>query len=441
MQVSVEKLEGLQRRMTVQVPAQEIDREIQSRLLSLSRRVKLDGFRPGKAPLKIVKRFYGTQVRQEVLGEVLQSSLRDALTRENLKPVGGPKIEAKNLGDESGDMEYSATFEVLPEFELVGIDGIQVERPTAQVTEADIDAMIESLRKQRVIWNVVERPSQQGDRVTLSLEASYDGEDLPERRREDAVLVLGEGSMIKEFEDKLVGFGAGDETEFEVFFPEDYLAKDFAGKPIRFKVKFKAVAEASLPEIDDQFAASMDVKENGVEGLRKALRENMERELRNAIKAVVKGQVMQHLLQANAITLPQTMVNQEIDNLAKQLHFPKDTEDEEKLAGLKTELLEPEARRRVALGLILSNLVTTQQIKLDENRVLDHVQSIASTYNEVDEVRQWYLRNPQALGGIRALTLEDQVIDWLLERAVVTEQPSTFSEIMRPRKAMDSSQE
>jgi trigger factor len=437
MQVSVEKLDGLERRMMVQVPAGEIDREVQDRLLSLSRKVKLDGFRPGKVPLKIVKRIYGLHVRQEVLSEVIQSSLRDALTQENLKPVGGPKIEPKQM-EEGVDMEYSATFEVFPEFEIAGIDGLKVERLTAEVTEADIDTMIETLRKQRTLWNEVERPCQQGDRVTLDFEGKRDGEDFTGNRREDLFLVLGSGSMVKGFEEKLLGLRAGEETEFDLTFPEDYPSEELAGKLIHFAVKVKAVAEPTLPEINEEFAASFDVKEGGVEGLRKTLRENMERELRDAIKVNVKRQIMQQLLNANAIPLPQTMIDQEIEYLARQVHFPEKAKEQQESIALKTKLFESEARRRVALGLIISRLISTQGIKLDETRVDDHLTSIASTYQESEEVVQWYKNNPLALGGIRAIALEDQIVDWLLERAVVVEKPSNFNEFMKSRKAVAS---
>jgi trigger factor len=440
MQVSIEKLEGLERRMTVQVPAEQIDQQVEDRLLSLSRRVKLDGFRPGKAPLRIVKRLYGPQVREEVIGEVLQNSLRDALTQENLKPVSGPKIETKSVS-EGVDMEYSATFEVFPEFDVAGIDAIKVERPTAEITEADIDTMIDSLRKQRTIWTAVDRPCQQGDKVTVDFIGKRDGEEVAGGRGEDVTLVLGAGHKMKEFEEKLNGLRASEETEFDINFPEDYFNKDLAGKLIHFVVQVKAVAEPSLPEVDEEFAAALDVKEGGVEGLRKALRKNMERELQNAIKAIVKRQVMQQLLDANSVPLPQTMIDQEIEHLAKQMRFPQRSQSGEEWSTLRRELFEPEARRRVALGLILSRLVAAQGLRLDESRVQNRLASIASTYQESEEVIEWYNRNPYALGGVRALALEDQVVDWLLERASIVEKPGSFDEIMKPQRTTSSFQE
>lgn len=440
MQVSVEELGGLERRITVQVPAEKIDKEIQNRLLSLSRRVKVDGFRPGKVPFKMVKRLYGSQVRQEVLGDVLQSSFQDALHQENLRLVGGPTIEPKSM-DEGVDMEYSATFEVFPEFELNGTEGLKVERPTAEITEADIDAMLETLRKQRTLWNDVDRASQQGERVTVDFEGKVDGQDCPGNQGENMPVVLGAGTRLKEFEDKLVGLRVGDEAEFDVTFPGNYHVQELAGKQTHFLVKVKAVAEPSLPEVNDEFAAGFGIKEGGVEGLRKALRENMERELREGIKTIVKRQLMQGLWDANDIPLPQVMINREIDQLAKQMGFPESAKAKEhkQAAAFKAQLFGPEARRRVALGLLISRLVATQQIKLDEAHVRERLASIASTYEEAAEVVQWYGSNPQALEGIRAMALEDQVVDWLLERAAVSDKPSSFDKIMRPAAAAATS--
>lgn len=432
MQVSVEALSDLERRVTVQVPAEKLAKEIENRLLSLSRRVKVDGFRPGKVPLKLVKRMYGDQVRYEAVGELMEHSLHEALVQEKLNPLGGPKIEPKVLED-GQDLEYSATFEVMPEFDPTGFENIAVERPTAEITEQDVDNMLQNLRQQRATWREVERPAAESDRVRIDFEGAIDGQNFAGGKGENVNVVLGKGSMLKDFEDRLTGLSAGAETEFDLTFPENYQVKEIAGKTARFRVKLHAVEETVLPEVDDAFAASFDVKDAGVAGLRQSLRENMERELRDGIKASVKRQVMQGLLDANPIPVPKVLVETEIEHLARQLYFPADAKDE-KTQRLKAQLFEPEARRRVSLGLLISRLATAQQIKVDERRVQNYLETMASTYQEPAEVMRWYEKTPKALDNVRALALEDQIVDWLLERARVTEKTSTFAEIMTPAK-------
>ena len=430
MQVSVETLSDLERRVTVQVPAAKVEKEIDDRLQSLSRRVKVDGFRPGKVPLKLVKKIYGDQVRYEAISELVQHTLHEALVQEKLNPLGGPKVEPKNL-EEGQDLEYSATFEVMPEFEPTGFESIQVERPTAEVTEQDIDAMIENLRQQRKTWAPVEQPAGEGHRVRIDFEGKIDGQTMAGGKGENANLVLGEGSMLKDFEAGIAGLTTGAETEFDLTFPEDYHAQEIAGKTARFWVKINSVEEASLPEVDDAFAASFDIHEEGIAGLRRSLRENMERELLDGIKTAVKRQVMQGLLEANTVPTPQALVELEIESLARQLPFPEDAKDE-KSQQLKIQLFEAEARRRVALGMLISQLATSQGITVDEGRIRNQLESLASTYQEPEEVIRWYEKTPQALESVRASVLEDQIVEWLLERAQVSEKASTFAEIMRP---------
>ncbi len=430
MQVSVETLSDLERRVTVQVPAAKVEKEIDDRLQSLSRRVKVDGFRPGKVPLKLVKKIYGDQVRYEAISELVQHTLHEALVQEKLNPLGGPKVEPKNL-EEGQDLEYSATFEVMPEFEPTGFESIQVERPTAEVTEQDIDAMIENLRQQRKTWAPVEQPAGEGHRVRIDFDGKIDGQPMAGGQGENANLVLGEGSMFHDFEAEIAGLTTGAETEFDLTFPEDYHAQEIAGKTARFWVKINSVEEASLPEVDDAFAASFDIHEEGIAGLRRSLRENMERELLDGIKTAVKRQVMQGLLEANPVPTPQALVELEIESLARQLPFPEDAKDE-KSQQLKIQLFEAEARRRVALGMLISQLATSQGITVDEGRIRNQLESLASTYQEPEEVIRWYEKTPQALESVRASVLEDQIVEWLLERAQVSEKASTFAEIMRP---------
>ena len=430
MQVSVETLNDLERRVTVQVPAERVAKEIQDRLVAMSRKAKVAGFRPGKVPLKIIKQMYGDQARYETVSELMQNSLRDALVQENLTPLGGPSIEPKVL-EEGQALEYSATFEVMPEFDLSGFDNIKVERPVAEITEQDVDLMIDNLRRQRTNWSTVERPAHDGDRVRFDFEGKIDGQDFSGNKGTNAQVVLGGKTMLPGFEAQLIGLSAGAEGDFDLTFPDDYQTAEVAGKTAHFQVKLHGVEEAHLPELDDAFAASFDVKEGGIPALRQSLRANMERELRDGIQAAIKRQVMQGLLDGNPIPVPQALIGVEIEHLASQLRFPAGG-DNEKIQQLKAQLFETEARRRVALGLLISRLAASQGIQPDEQRVRGRLDAIAATYEEPAEVVRWYEQTPNALDNVRALVLEDQVVDWVLERAQVTEKTSTFAEIMTP---------
>lgn len=433
MQVSVEELGGLERRLTVQLPAARIEQEIEQRLQDLSRRVKLDGFRPGKVPLKVVKRMYGGQVRQEVLGELMQSSFQEAVSGQNLRPAAGPQISPSAAAE--GDFAYAATFEVLPEFELQGFEGIAVERPVAEVSDADIDSMLETLRKQRTVWTPVERPAQTGDRVTVSFEGTIDGVAFPGGKGDDVPVVLGAGGMLPDFENGLIGIAAGEAREIAVSFPEGYHAQELAGRTARFALNAGVVAEPSLPPVDEEFAKAFGVEDGSVESLRAALRDNMTRELGQGIKTRVKKQVMDALLAANPIELPKVLVTEEIDRIAQQAGFPAASAGNAEADKIKEGVFAEEARRRVALGLLISKLVMQEKLTADPARVVEQLTTMASTYQDPNEVMQWYLKNPQAMEGLRALALEDTVVDWVLARASVTEQPSTFDAVMRPASA------
>ncbi len=430
MQVSVETLNDLERRVTVQVPAERVTQAMQDRLVAMSRRVKVDGFRPGKVPLKIVKRMYGDQVLYETVSELMQNSLHDALVQEKLNPLGSPSIEPKPV-EEGQDLEYSATFEVMPEFELSGFESIQVERPVAEVTEQDVDHMIDKLRRQRAIWNAVERPVRDNDRIRFDFEGKIDGQDFAGNKGENTQIVLGEKSLLPDFEARLIGLTAGAEVDFDLTFPEDYQAQEVAGKTAHFQVKLHEIEEAHLPEVDDAFAEAFEVKEGGIAALRQSLRETMERELRDGIQVAIKRQVMQGLLDQNTVPLPRALIGAEIEHLASQLRFPP-SNNNEKIQQLKAQLFETEARRRVALGLLISKLAASQGIQADEQRVRARLDAIAATYEEPAEVLRYYQQTPKALDNVNALVLEDQIVDWVLERAQVSDRVSTFAEIMTP---------
>lgn len=432
MQVSVETLNALERRVTVRVPAEKVATEIQSRLQTLSRKVKVHGFRPGKIPLKVMKRLYGQQAWIETAGELMEHSLREALTQESLNPLSTPKIEPKPL-EEGQDFEYCATFEVAPRVDPTGFETIQVVRPVAEVTDQDVDDLIQSLRWQHAVWNVVERPAGRNDRVRLDFEGRIDDQAFPGGGGENAEFILDGKTLFKDFEERLLGLSSGAETEFDFTLPDHYPNRDLAGKTAHFRIKLNAVEEAALPEVDDAFAEKFDIREGGVTALRTSLLDNMKRNLRESIKTIVKRQVMQGLFQANRVPLPRALVEAEIENLASQLQFPEDLADEQKQR-FKSQLFGLQAYQRVALGLLMSELVKREDIRLDEQRVREVLETLAAAYQEPEEVIRAYEQDPRMMENARALALEDQIVDWLLERAQVTEKASTFAEIANPRR-------
>jgi trigger factor len=436
MQVSVEQLEGLERRMTVQVPAGEVDQEIQSRLQSMTRKARIDGFRPGKVPLKVIKRMYGLQIRQEVLSETMEKSLQDAITQEQLRLAGAPKVEPLNI-EEGQNFEYSATFEVFPEFTPNGIEGRTITQPVAQISAADIDNMIESLRKQRTNWIETERAAQNNDRVTISFEGTLNGEPFPGGSGENAQVVLGEGRMLADFEQQLAGLAADQAGEFDLQFPDDYHADELAGNTVHFKIQMHKVEEAELPVIDEAFAQEFGIEDGSLDGLRNALQQNMERELVDGVKSYVKNQVMDVLLQTNTISVPQSLVDSEIESLAKQAGFPDSEGDDAKAT--KARLFEQNARRRVNLGLIVAKLTASNELEVDESRVQERLESIAASYEDSEEVVRYYRQNTQMMQGIYDVVLEDQIVDWLLESAVLEQREMSFEDVMKPKPAAAAS--
>ncbi len=431
MQVSVELLDGLERRMTVQVPAQQIDGEVQKRLRDMSRRVRLDGFRPGKVPMKIVQKRYGEQVRADVVGDLLQSTYVEALKQEQLNPAGGPTIDAGPPA-EGKDYEYRATFEVYPDVEVRGVEEFEIQRPVAEVTQQDVERMLEKLRKQRTIWNTVARPAATGDRVTVDFVGRIEGEEFAGGKSEDFAVILGAGMTIPEFESNLEGASTDDQRSFDATFPKDYNHSDLAGKTATFEVTVKDVAESTLPDLDDDFVKSFGVEDGRVESLKKQLKENMERELDQGIRGKVKDQVMECLLTHNEVAVPSALVDQEIRSLLRQSGAKLPDEQSFPVTDAMRDHYGEEARRRVALGLLVGEIVKAHGLTPDEAEVNKYIEDLAGSYEQPDQVRTWYRQNPQALEGVRAMALENQVVDWVLATARVTEQSSSFAEIMNP---------
>lgn len=425
MQVSVEAGEGLERKLTVQVPAETVEIEVNNRLNSIKRTVKLDGFRPGKVPLKVVKQKYSGTVLQEVAGELMQTSFRDAITQENLQPAGDPVIQAQDLilGQ---IMEYTATFEVYPEVSLAPIADLSIEKTDASVEASDIDKMIDVLRKQKLDWQEVERASANDDRITIDFVGSVDGEKFDGGSADDMPMVLGASQMIPGFEEHLTGLKAGEKSTFKVPFPDDYAAKELAGKEAEFAVTVKKVEQSKLPELDEEFAKAFGVASGDVDDLKKDIRANMERELSRKLRSALKGSVMDALVKANPLDVPSAVVQQEADTLKKQ------TEAQTPGSNLPVESFTDDAKRRVQLGMILAEVAKASELKIDADMIKQRVEEMARDYDDPDEFVRYYMGNQELLGGIQTLVMEDKVVDWIAEQASITSTSSTFDAIMNP---------
>ncbi|MCP1676314.1 trigger factor [Natronocella acetinitrilica] len=437
MQVSVETTSGLERKMRVQVPADRVDGEVESRLRNLARQVRLDGFRPGKVPFKVVRQRYGGQVRQEVLNEVLQQTYGEALEQEKLNPAGAPAVDLKQ-GMDGGDLEYEATFEVMPEVEVQGTDALKLERPVAEVTDEDISRVLEDLRKQQAKYNTVERPAQERDRVLVDFKGTIDGEDFPGNEGEDQPVTIGSNTMPREFEQALVGVSAGEEKDIDYTFADDFPTESVRGKTAIFKTQVKAVEEPELPELDDDLAVAVGIAEGGLEALRQLIRQNLENEASKATQAQLKEQVTEQLGTANAeLTLPKALVDGEIKALQQQMkqRIQQQTGQEDDDFDLPGELFEEQARRRVRLGLLMNRLISKNEIKLDQDKARARLQEMAANYPNPQEVIQYYTQNRQLMQSLEVSVLEDQVIDWLIEQAETTDKSLSLDELLKPRQS------
>lgn len=429
MQVSLETTSGLERRMKVQVPAERVEREVEDRLKSLSKRAKIDGFRPGKVPFNVVKQRFGDQVRSEVVTDLLQSSFNEALAQKKLNPAGGPRIDS--LSSEPGKgLEFTAMFEVYPEVKLKGLDGIKVERPVVEITGEDIDAMVNNLRHQRAGWEGVSRAAGQGDRVLIDFEGSVDGVPFPGGKGERVPVVLGEKRMLPDFETGIEGMKAGESREFDVRFPDDYHAKEIAGKLARFKVNAQSVEGQVLPVLDDTFAKSFGIQEGGVEKLRSEVADNMRRELEDTVRRKLKDQALDALLKANKLELPKALVDDEIERLRHDALVRIGVRDSKKASELPRELFEEQAVKRVSLGLLVGEIINQQKLSVDPKRVDERLEHMASEYSKSAEAVRSFRSNPDILRQVETLVLEEQAVDWLLEKAAVTDTPTTFKAIM-----------
>ncbi|MBC7984179.1 MAG: trigger factor [Candidatus Obscuribacterales bacterium] len=427
MQVSVEATGSLERRMEVQVPAARIEKAIEDRLQSMSRTVRLKGFRPGKVPVKIVRQQFGQQVRSEVIGDLMQQSFSEAIGQQKLIPASGPRIEPIDFA-QGQDLKYRAVFEILPEVKLNGVEGLAVNKPAVEVTVGDIDAMIENLRKQRPNFVAVEREARDTDQVTADFEGTLDGVPFDGGKGENVPVALGSGRMLPDFEAGLKGMRAGEQKTIDVKFPDNYQAQNLAGKTAKFALAVKKVEEQELPEVNDEFCTHYGVVEGGVTQLRKEVEENMRQELAQTVRARLKKQILDGLLAANPLDVPSVLVAEQVQNMQLEMGRRMGVREAAQLPA--AEQFKDGARQRVALGLVINEVIKTAQLTLDKAKVQAKVAEMAEQYPDADQVHRAYRENAQLRGQIESAVLEDQVIDWLLERAKIAEQPATFKEVM-----------
>lgn len=430
MQATIEKVSNLERRLNVSLPAQEIDAEVQNRLKRLARNVRMHGFRPGKVPFRLVQQQYGGQVRQEVLGDALQKTFGEAVRSQNLRVAGYPRFEAKSSEGDS-NVEYSATFEIYPDIELGDITQALIERPVVAVGDAEVDKTLEILRKQRVSYVPVERGAQDQDRITIDYVGTQDGREFEGGSGTDHTTILGEGRLLSDFEKAVRGMRAGESRTFELTFPEDYHGKDVAGKTASFAVTVKQVEAPSLPEVDAEFAKQLGVADGEIGKMRADIKANLEREVRRRTQARVKDQVMKTLLEHAKLDLPNALVDLEIDRLMAGMR--------QDLAGrglkaedipMPREAFEPEARKRVGLGLIVADLVRQHNLGAKPDQIKAVVKDYAESYERPEEVVRWYYQSADRLREVESLVLEDNVVQWVLSQARVQDKPGDFDELM-----------
>ena len=432
METTTENASSLQRTLNLAVSLASMEAEVGNRLKRLARTVKMDGFRPGKVPMKIVEQQYSGQVRQEVLGEAVQKNFSEAVRAQNLKVAGYPRIEAMPAEGESKDMQFAATFEVYPEVVVGDISGVAIDRPQVVVGDAEVDKTLEILRKQRVTYAPAKRKAADGDQVEIDYRGTLNGEEFSGGKAEGYKLVLGEGHTLKDFEGAIVGMKAGESKSFELTFPEDYHAKELAGKTVIFAVTLNQVAGPILPEVDADFAKSLGVTDGNLETMRSEIKANLEREVKKRIDGRVKERVMQALLEATPFEHPRSLIEMEIDHLRQQAG--EDLRARGLTASgdisLPANLFEDQARRRVSLGLIMSELVTAHQLQAKPEQVRELVDELAQSYEQPEQVLAWYYGEPNRLAAVESLVIEDNVVKWVLERAKVVEVASAFDELM-----------
>ena len=436
MQPTLETLGALERRLNVAVPIADIEGEVKKRLARLARTVKVAGFRPGKAPLRMLDQQYGPQLRSDIITERVQSSFNDAIREQNLRVAGTPRIEPQRGAEPAADrLEFSAVFEVYPEVQIGDVGAIAVTRPVADVTHADVDRTLDVLRKQRTTYAAVERPAQHGDRVRVDFTGTIDGVEFAGGQARDFPIVLGEGRMLPEFESAVDGMTAGATKSFALTFPADYHGREVAGRQAQFALTVHEVAAPDVPALDDAFAKAFGVASGSVDDLRKEVEGNLRLELKRKIEAAVKAQALAGLRQRATFAVPKALIESEahllrqraIANMRERPNVrPEDLE-------ISVDVFRPQAEERVALGLIIAELVRTEHLQARPEQVKALVTETAQTYEQPEAVIRWHYEKPERLRDFEAVVLEQNVVDWILSRANVADAPMTFEAAMAQR--------
>ncbi|MBX3706866.1 MAG: trigger factor [Pseudomonadales bacterium] len=429
MQISIETTAGLERRLTISVPSEAFEQKISERLGEAATRVRLPGFRPGRVPMKEVRRRFGQAVRVEVAGELMQSSFVTAIRQEDLNPAGQPSLEVVQM-DPGNDFEFTATFEVFPLVELVNLGKAELRKPVAEITEADVDQMIERLREQRKTWETVERPAAEGDRVTIDFVGRLDGEPFEGGSAEGQQFVIGAGQMIEDFDRGVRGLAPGQQGTFDATFPADYRAEQLAGKTVTFDVTVRQVEASRLPELDDAFFEAFAVSDGGIEALRADVRRNMQRELEDAVRKQLKSQVMDQLNALHNIQLPRTMIEREMEALRQQMLQQFRMYGSAGQPDLPLDLFREQAERRVNVGLVVSEIVRSANLAADPAQVRARIEQLAEGYADPQQVVNWYYSNAEQLEQIELAVLEDLVVDHVLAAARVAEVPGSYQDVI-----------
>ncbi|WP_395340903.1 trigger factor [Ningiella sp. W23] len=433
MQVSVETTQGLERRLTITVPAESVDSAVKARLQQLAKTQRINGFRPGKVPVSVIKKRFGSAVRQEVAGDVMQRHFYEAIMQEKINPAGMPAFDLTK--DEDGqDLEFAATFEIYPEVEVKGVDKIEVEKPTVDIKAKDLNEMIKTLQKQHATFKEVKRKAKEGDKVFINFVGTIDGEEFDGGKAEDFPLELGKGQMIPGFEEPLEGAKKGDEVVAKVTFPEDYHAEALKGKDAEFAITVNKVEGLNLPKVDDEFAQLFGVEEGGVDALKEEVKKNMQRELDQTLKTQVKENVISALLAANELDLPSALVEQEVNALREQAKQRFEQQgNAANMPELPNDLFTDNAKRRVSVGLLLGEVIKSNKLEVEQARVDALIEQTASAYEDPSEVIEYYKNNQEMLQQIQNLALEEQAIDAILKQAKVKEVKKSFDEVMNKK--------
>ena len=426
MQVSVETTGNIERKLSVTIPAERVDGEVDKRLKSMRGRVKIDGFRPGKVPMSVVSQQYGDSVYQEVIGEFFQSTFYEAAEQEKLRVAGMPKIDATTL-EPGKDLEYTATFDIYPEFEVADISKMTVTQPVVKLAAADVDEMIETLRKQQQDWKEVKRVAKEGDLLVVDFNGKVDGEEFEGGAAQDFSVELGAGRMLKDFEDALTGMKAGSEKEADVTFPEEYPAENLKGKTAQFTLNVKTVSAPSLPKVDEDFIKKFGVEDGTNKSFKAEIKSNMQREVEQRVKSRVKQSVMEGLHDLHEIDLPTSLVEEEVKQVRSEMEQNSQGAD---MSSLPDDMFKDQAARRVKLGLIVGEIINKNKLEKDQARVDDMLNSLAASYEDPQALIEYYRSDQKAMQTIEAAVMEEMIVDWVVDKAKVADETVKFTDLM-----------